>query len=120
MSELLQLGGSVAYRYQSANSASDSAFQGLAGPTFNFSLGDGQDGIRSAFFISPMIGITTGETTFNSVLINQAAQFTMALSVGKRFTLTQCFSFAPAVGVVKELNFDPNFTVQPIAFSMFF
>jgi len=115
----LQLGGSFAYRYQSANSVSDSALQGLVGPTLNLGLTE-EGGLQSAYFVSVLAGVTTGQTTFGNVVQSSATQFTVAASVGKRFAITNQIAYAPSIGVVKEFSFDPNFTIQPISFSIFF
>jgi hypothetical protein len=115
----IQLGASLAYRYQSTNGVSDSAFQGLVGPTINLGLGE-EGGLQSAFFISVLAGMTTGQSSFGSVVVSSSTELTGALSFGKRFALSKSVAFAPSVGVVKELNFDPNFTIQPVAFSIFF
>jgi hypothetical protein len=116
---LVQLGGSFAYRYQSSNSVSDSAFQGLVGPTLNLGLGE-EGSIQNAYFISALAGITTGQSSFGNVVVNSNTEPTVALSIGKRFEITKQIAYAPSVGVVKELYFDPNFTIQPISFSIFF
>jgi hypothetical protein len=113
-----QIGFSAAYRYQSANSATDSAFQLLAGPTFNLPIEEQR--LQSAFFASALVGFTTGQTSFGSVLVNSTTAFTGALTVGKRFALSDAVAYAPSVGVVKEAGFDPDFTIQPISISVFF
>lgn len=118
-SSFIQLGGSFAYRYQSTGGVSDSAFQGLVGPTINLGLGE-EGELQSAYFISLLAGITTGQSSFGSVVVNSSTQPTCALSVGKRFAISKQIAFAPSIGVVKELGFDPNFTIQPVAFSIFF
>ena len=115
---MLPLGGSIAYRFQVGNETSDTAFQLMVGPTFNFgtkslSLGD-------AFFISPQIGITTGQTKFGEVVVNSNTQATLGLHVGKRFQIGESISYAPSIGVVKQWSFGPSFVVQPIALSLFF
>jgi hypothetical protein len=93
--------------------------QGLVGPTINLGLGEHGE-LQNAYFISVLVGVTTGQSTFGSVVVNSSTELTGAISVGKRFALSKHVAFAPSVGVVKELNFDPSFTFQPIAFSIFF
>lgn len=118
VSRMLQLGGSIAYRFQVGNETSDTAFQLMMGPTFNFgaksmSLGD-------AFFVSPQVGVTTGQTKFGQVVVNANTQATVGLHVGKRFQIGESISYAPSVGMVKQWSFGPSFVVQPIALSVFF
>jgi hypothetical protein len=117
LTRLFQLGGSLAYRYQGANDTSGTAFQALMGPTINplatTTLG-------SAFFISPMFGITTGQTRFGRVVVSSNTQLTGSLHAGKRFELGANVSYAPTLGVVKEWDFNPHLVVQPIAVSVFF
>jgi hypothetical protein len=115
LSSYFQLGGSAAARYQSGNGTEASAFQGLFGPTLNL----GAD-LRGAYFLSALVGVTTGQTMFGSVVINSSFELTAGVSLGKRFPLGERFAYAPSLGVTKELSFDPVFTIQPLSFSAFF
>ena len=117
LTQVLQLGASFAYRYQSVSGVSDTALQGLFGVTINFPL---DSGIQNAFFVSPLVGVTTGQTTFGNVMVSSNTQFTTALHLGKRFALGENVAYAPSIGVVKELSFSPSFTIQPISISVFF
>jgi hypothetical protein len=126
LTSLLQVGLSLTYRYQSTESVSSSAFQGLAGPVFNFALGsvgrgsNGKDGIENSFFVSPKVGLTSGQTKFGTVVVGSSSEPTFALTLGKRFALSESVAYAPSIGVIKELHFSPNFTIQPLALSVFF
>lgn len=123
---LLQLGMSLTYRYQSADGVSSTAFQGLVGPVLNFKLGtvgradNGGDGIENAFFASPKLGLTSARVKFGEVSSRSSSELTFSLTLGKRFALSRSIAFAPSIGVVKELNFSPNFTIQPLSLSVFF
>jgi hypothetical protein len=122
----LQMGVSLSYRYQSDGTISDSAFQGLVGPVFNFAIGQfgrsssGDGGIENAFFVSPKVGATAGRTKFGEVVQRSGTEATVALSIGKRFALSPSVAYAPSVGVVKVFNYLPNFTFQPLSLSVFF
>jgi hypothetical protein len=118
LTRVLQLGGTLAYRHQVGGETSDSAFQALIGPTFNF--GARSESLGNAFFISPQVGLTTGQTSFNDVTVNSNSQATLALHIGKRFELGKNISYAPSIGMVKEWSFSPSFVIQPIALSVFF
>lgn len=126
LTSLLQLGVSLAYRYQATENVSSSAFQGLVGPVFNFALGkfgragDGGEGIENSFFISPKVGLTSGQTKFGEIVVGSSSEPTFAITAGKRFALSSSVAYAPSVGVVKEMHFGPNFTIQPLSLSVFF
>jgi hypothetical protein len=119
LNRYLQIGGSLAYRYQGGDETSASAFQALVGPTFNFGWGESRS-LGNAFFVSTQAGVTTGQTKFGDVVVGSNTQATFAMHAGKRFQLGQSVSYAPSVGVVKQWSFGPSFVVQPIALSVFF
>lgn len=122
-SQSWQFGGSLAYRYQLSNEVSDSAFQALFGPTFNFGGGSdayGGHAIHDSFFLSPKAGVTLGKTAFGEVTVRSSTAATFGLTAGKRFALSESVAYAPSVGVIKEMGSSPTFTIQPISLSVFF
>jgi hypothetical protein len=128
LSSPLQLGVSLTYRYQEMAGVTSTAFQGLVGPVFNFGLfgigsaraGVDDGGIENSFFFSPKAGLSTGQTRFNEVVVGSSTEPTFSLNAGKRFAINHWVAYVPSVGVVKELHFSPNFTVQPLSLSVFF
>jgi hypothetical protein len=117
LSEAVQLGGSLALRFQGADRGWDAAIQALFGPTFNLVP---DSGIQNAFFISPKIGPTFGHTVVDQTSVDSATHLTFALSAGKRFAFSQHIAYVPSVGAVKDLNSTVQFQFQPVAVSIFF
>lgn len=121
MTRFLQLGGSLAIRYQGNNlNASEVAAQLLLGPTFNFGGSDEDESIRNSFFVSPKVGVTVSRSSLNGEVVSSGADLTAALSVGKRFALGNKVAYVPSVGVVEQFGSGLGFVVQPIAISVFF
>jgi len=117
LNQLLQLGGSVAYHFQSVDVVSDTGLQVLMGPTFNFA--GGEAGSADAFFATPQAGLTAGRTVFGQVVQGANTQATLGLELGKRFRLSRSLSYSPSIGLVKEWDFGPKFLVQPLSVSFF-
>ena len=117
LSDIVQFGGSIAYRFQSENEVSSSSVQALFGPTINFLI-DGT--IQNSFFLSARIGVTKGQTMFGNIELDSSTEPTAALNAGKRFAIGKHVAYAPSVGVALEASVGPVFTVQPLAFSIFF
>lgn len=119
LTKMLQFGASLAIRYQGDNQgSSDVAAQLLIGPTFNF--GGDDDSVKNAFFVSPKVGVSVDRTTIDGSLLSMTSGFTASLSAGKRFALGKNVSYAPSLGVVKEVGSATGFVIQPIAISIFF
>ncbi len=123
VAQLMQVGGSVAMRLQSSDSATTTAFQGFVGPTFNFVFDSDipeNQALQESFFLSPHLGFTTARSSFSSAVVAANTVFTVSLRAGKRFNLAFNIAYAPSMGIVKQWSFDPRFVIEPLAFSLFF
>jgi len=112
LAEQLQAAVNAAFLTASSSGSSSTALVLLAGPTFNF----GGSRLQDSFGLTAQVGITLA-----SVASTTSTFFTYAFSLEKRFSITDFFSYNPAVGFTGTTSTPATtgFSVVPLSFSLF-
>jgi hypothetical protein len=109
----IQVGGDFSFSLTDAGASTTTTWDIVPAIRYNI---DGVDGLRRSFFVDLVFGLSIADTNVTEA----ATSFVFGGGIGRRFELATNVTWTPRVLVRKVENSDVDFTITPLAFSLFF